>query len=91
MTEKTIEKKLCDRVKKMGGLAVKLWAVSLIGLPDRLVLMPGGKAYFAEIKAPGETPKPHQTVMHKRLTKLGFTVAVIDGDSSLRFFLERIA
>lgn len=90
MTEKTLETKLRDAVKKHGGLAIKIWAVSFTGLPDRLVLMPGGRAYFAEIKSPGQKPKPHQLTAHRLLRGLGFTVAIIDDNDTFNEFIELI-
>ena len=90
VTEKSLEANLCKSVKRWGGFAVKFWPISFTGLPDRLVLMPGGRAYFAEIKAPGKKPKPHQETAHKLLRNLGFTVAVIDDHETLKTFLEEI-
>lgn len=90
MTEKTLETKLRERVKNCGGLAVKVWAVSFTGLPDRLILMPGGRAYFAEIKTLGQKPKPHQEAVHGVLRKLGFAVAIIDSVESFNTFMELI-
>ena len=91
MTEKTLETKLYDSVKRMGGLAVKVWPVTFIGLPDRLILLPGGKAHFVELKSPGKKPKTHQDAVHRILRNLGFTVAVIDCPESLQTFLEEIS
>ena len=53
MLEKSIEKKLADAVKKRGGLAPKFVSPGLDGMPDRIVLMPGGRLAFVEVKAPG--------------------------------------
>lgn len=38
----------------MGGWAVKFSSPGLDGMPDRLVLFPGGKLGFVELKAPGK-------------------------------------
>jgi hypothetical protein len=40
--EKTIEKKLVNTVKSMGGIAPKFVSPGFDGMPDRLVLLPGG-------------------------------------------------
>ena len=50
MLEKSIEKKLADAVKKRGGLAPKFVSPGLDGMPDRIVLMPGGRLAFVEVK-----------------------------------------
>ena len=48
------------------------------GVPDRIVLMPGGRIAFVEVKAPGEKPRPLQLSRHKLLRRLGFLVYVLD-------------
>ena len=55
MREKTIEAKLVKNVRSMGGLALKFSSPGVDGVPDRLVLLPGGRIAFIELKAPGET------------------------------------
>ena len=46
MLESVIERKFVMEVKKRGGWAVKFVSPGLDGVPDRLVLFPGGKAAF---------------------------------------------
>jgi hypothetical protein len=88
MNEKLIERKLRESVKKMGGVALKFFSSSFTGLPDRIILMPGGRASFAEIKTTGKRPTPRQRVVIRFLRKLGFTCEVLDGQESLNHFLE---
>lgn len=90
MNEKTLERKLREQVKKRGGLAIKFFASSFTGLPDRIVLMPGGRIWFAEIKTTGKKPKPRQGIVIKILRGLGFSVWVIDTDELLQNFLNEI-
>ncbi|EES5143852.1 VRR-NUC domain-containing protein, partial [Escherichia coli] len=47
-------------------------------VPDRIVLLPGGRIIFVECKSPGKPPRPDQLREHERLRKLGFTVVVLD-------------
>ena len=54
MDEKTIENKLKKAVVKRGGLCVKFVSPSFAGVPDRIVLLPGGQVAFVETKATGE-------------------------------------
>ena len=79
MLERTIELKFVKEVKKTGGIALKLVCPGFIGMPDRLVLMPKGKMFFAEMKAPGQKPRPVQVKRHEMLRNLGFKVYVVDG------------
>lgn len=76
--EFTIEKYLVSEVKKAGGMAYKFISPGRRSVPDRLVLLPGGRAVFVECKAPGEKPRPEQLREHERLRTLGFTVVVLD-------------
>jgi len=76
--ESTIEKHLAAEVKKAGGIAYKFVSPGRRSVPDRLVLLPGGRLVFVECKAPGEKPRPDQLREHKRLRALGFNVVVLD-------------
>ena len=91
MNEKLIEKKLRERVKKLGGLALKFLCLFFTGMPDRIVLMPGGRIWFVELKTTNKKPKPRQTFVMNLLKKLGFEVIVIDDEKTLLEFLELIA
>ena len=90
MREKTIEKKLSDEVKKRGGLAPKFTNPGFDGMPDRIVLMPGGRMAFVEVKAPGKAPRPLQEARHRLLRRLGFTVYVLDDESKIGGILDEI-
>ena len=78
MKETEIEKKLVQSVKAKGGIAPKFVSPGYAGMPDRLVLLPGGVFAFAELKAPGMKPRPLQVARHRMLRDLGFKVYVID-------------
>jgi hypothetical protein len=43
-----------------------------------MVLLPGERVFFAELKRPGEKPRKLQGAVHRMLRKLGFRVYVID-------------
>ena len=90
MREKYIETKLAKAVKSMGGLAPKFVSPGLDGVPDRLVLLPGGKIAFIELKAPGETLRPLQVRRKRQLEALGFLVYCIDGPEQIGGILDEI-
>lgn len=90
MREKTIEKKLADAVKARGGLVPKFTSLGFDGMPDRIVLMPGGRIAFVEVKAPGKTPRPLQEARHRLLRQLGFRVYVLDDESQIGGILNEI-
>ncbi len=77
MRERLIEAHLIQHVKALGGEIRKVSWIGRRGAPDRLVLLPT-RHFFAEIKAPGEVPKPHQQREIDRLTRYGVEVQVID-------------
>ena len=88
--ERTIEQKLEARVKAMGGIAPKFTSPGFDGMPDRLVLLPGGRMGFVELKAPGKKPRALQLARHSLLRRLGFKVYVIDGIEQIDGVLEEI-
>ena len=49
------------------------------GIPDRVVLLPGGSVRFVELKVRGGRTSPLQKVWHARLQRLGFEAAVLTG------------
>lgn len=76
--ESSIEKNLVKQVKAAGGHAYKFVSPGRRGVPDRLVILPGGRVVFVECKAPGQKPRPEQEREHKRLQALGVKVVVLD-------------
>jgi len=90
MREKYIEQKLIKAVKAAGGLALKFMSPGYNGVPDRLILLPGGIVAFAEIKASGSKPRPLQDRRHEMLRQLGFKVYVIDDESQIGGMLDEI-
>jgi len=91
VNEKFIEQKLVTAVKTKGGIAPKFVSPSFAGMPDRLILMPGGMMAFAELKAPGMKPRPLQVARHEMLRRLGFRVYVIDGIEQIGGILDELA
>ena len=78
MTEKSIEQKLVQAVKAMGGISPKFISPGYDGMPDRIILLPVGRTAFVEVKAMGYKPRPLQLHRHKLLRSLGFKVFVLD-------------
>lgn len=90
LREKETERKLVREVKAMGGLCLKLTSPSADGLPDRLVLLNGGKIGFVELKAPGKKPRVLQVKRMKNLQALGFKVFVVDDKSQIGGVIDAI-
>lgn len=72
-------------VRKMNGLGMRSW-------PDRLFLLPGGKAFFIEFKRKDAKPTPLQAAMLADLNRRGFDAECHDNSetaiASLRAKLE---
>lgn len=90
MLEKQIEMKLVKSIKDMGGIAPKFVSPGYDGMPDRLVLLPGGKFAFVEVKAPGKKPGILQAARHELLRDLGFRVYVLDDMQQIGVILDEI-
>lgn len=90
MYEREIERKLVARTKAMGGIAPKFTSPGFDGMPDRLILLPGGRMAFAELKAPGKKPRPLQEARHRLLRRLGVKVYVIDSAEQIGSVLNEI-
>lgn len=78
MTEKELEVRLANEVRRKGGRAYKFISPGINGVPDRLVLLPGGTAGFVEVKAPGKQMRPNQIKRKGELEELGFLVYCLD-------------
>lgn len=90
MTEKLLEKQLREKVKSLGGKALKYYNPWEAGFPDRLVLMPGGRSYWVELKTTGKKPTRLQEIQQGKLITLGFQVFVVDSEATLAKFLNTI-
>ena len=91
MKEKAIEQKLIQAVRRSGGMAVKFVSPGHSGMPDRMVLFPGGQIAFVEVKAPGKKPRPLQSAVHEKLRSLGFAVYVVDSAALIDQFIKEMA
>lgn len=88
--EKIIEQKLVHAVKAMGGIAPKFVSPGYDGMPDRLVLLPGARVAFVEVKAMGCKPRPIQEARHELLRRLGFRVCVLDDGAQIQHLLNEL-
>jgi hypothetical protein len=90
MNEKVVDRRLSREIERMGGWSIKLVSVHIVGLPDRLCLLPGGNMFFAEIKTTGEKPRKIQLWVHNKIRRLGFRVEVIDNVDKIKEVLSEI-
>lgn len=85
--EKDIEAKLRKLVESRGGLCLKWVCPGWVGVPDRIVLLPGGRVIFVETKRPkGGRLSPMQVWWQKKLTRLGFWHEIVWNEEDLMDF-----
>lgn len=78
MRESEIERHYKKLVEEAGGMFLKFLSPSHNGVPDRIAILPGGKMYFVEFKAPNKKPRALQVHVIEKIRKLGCDVRVID-------------
>ena len=76
--ESKIEQKVCRDALRMGVRNLKLNVTGQTGWPDRMFLIPGGRALFIEFKRPGSQVRPKQEYIHQVLRHLGYHVEIHD-------------
>lgn len=89
MLEREIESKLREPIKRLGGLCLKFVTPGFTGVPDRIILLPGGRVLFVETKVPGKVERPRQLYVHGLLRRLGFTVySTVDNAAKVEAIAE---
>ena len=78
MLERRIEQHLVRRAKEAGGVAWKWVSPGETGVPDRIVILPGGRVVFVECKSPSGRLSVKQQWLHGVLLGLGVEVRVVD-------------
>lgn len=79
MRERTVEAALRKAVEDEGGLCLKWVCPGHTGVPDRMILFPGGVIAFVELKRPGAKVKAGglQEWWQEKLAGLGFSCCEI--------------
>jgi hypothetical protein len=90
MRESYIEKKLRVEIERLGGKVPKWVSPGNRGVPDRLVILPGGRTIYVETKAPGKPLEPLQEKWAKTLRKMGHKVYKIDSVEDIEEFIREV-
>lgn len=88
--EKDLEKKMKDRLEKLGCMVLKFTSPGNAGVPDRLVFIPGGKLVLVELKRPGGKLRPLQKVWAKKFGKLGFKHRTVKNENNINELMELV-
>lgn len=75
--ERDVEGYLVREVMRRGGLSLKFIPDDVPGMPDRMVLLPGGSLVWVETKRSDGKVRKLQEYQHMRLKKLGQEVWVV--------------
>ena len=90
-SEKVLERKLCDKIKKLGGHAYKFVSPNQRGVPDRLCVLPHGITVFVELKTTGKKPTKLQVLCMDELKALGQECVVVDSSEALDGLINRLS
>ena len=90
MRESTIETRLVREVKKLGGLCYKFTSPGSPGVPDRIIILPGGRIVFVELKTEIGRLANIQKWQIEELRKRGVIVRVLKGLDQVLEFLEDV-
>ena len=90
MLEKEIERRMCEMVRKRGGLTYKFTSPGNVGVPDRLIITPTGVVWFVELKT--ETGRLSKIQKHRiaELEKRKANVRVVYGLTAAIDFVNEV-
>ena len=90
MKESSIEQGLRTRLQRLGCLFYKFVSPGNNGVPDRIVITPGGTIIFAELKTERGTLSPEQRVQIRRITDHNARAVVIYGKKDADSFVREV-
>lgn len=90
MRESAVEKRLTEMLRQRGALCLKFSSPGNPGVPDRIVLLPGGRVVFVELKAEGGRVGVLQARQIARLRELGADVRVLEGVGQVQGFVAEV-
>lgn len=90
MLESTLERRVCEYIRRCGGRAVKFVSPGTPGVPDRICFFKDGNIIFIELKRPGRTNglSVQQKKTHDWLREMGQEVWVVNDFDTLRLRLS---
>lgn len=90
MRESKHESHLRRRIEAVGGQCWKFTSPGLVGVPDRIVMLPDGRLWFVELKATNGQVSTPQGRRHKTLWSLGQKVLVLNTIEAVDQFVEGV-
>ena len=90
MLEKSIESSLGRAVQRRGGLWYKFVSPGQPGVPDRIIVVPGGRIVFVELKTLQGRLEKIQQWQIDRLREAGADVRVVRGSAEAKALVEEL-
>ena len=90
MTEASIEKRLVEGVKKLGGICLKFVSPSTPGVTDRIVITADGRVIFVELKTEIGRLSKIQKYVTGEMLKRGADVRIVKGLDQVKQLLVEI-
>lgn len=90
LLEKQIEAKVGEYVKSLGGLYWKFTSPANPSVPDRIIIFPGDRIGWLELKREGCKPTAKQQAKMNELRDKGCTVAWVDTVATGKAFADKV-
>lgn len=90
MRESTIEARLVRMVRARGGLCYKFVSPGNPGVPDRIVVTPGGRTIYVELKTPVGRLARMQKWQHEELRKRQAEVRTLWSIEQVNEFVKEV-
>lgn len=87
--EAKLEHKLKTEVKKAGGIAFKFVSPGYSGVTDRIVLIPGGKVVFCELKNGNSPLTALQVSFGRMLERMNACYEVVRTEKDITDFIDK--
>ena len=88
LKEVDAERHLVRLVEKAGGKAYKFVSPGRAGVADRLVVLPGGRVWFVELKVAGGRMSALQQIFAEDMVALGQNYTVLWGKDDVATFVS---
>lgn len=85
--ESSVERQLKRTVEGLEDriMCLKFESPGMSGVPDRVILLPGGHTVFVELKQPGKRERARQEYVQQKIRDAGFTVfSGVDSPEKIR-------
>ena len=89
--ERDVESYLVRKLGEIGLPCIKFVPDGKVGMPDRIVLLPGGYVHWVELKTDNGRLEEIQKLQHRKLELQGHRVSVIWNRDQVDQLVERLA